>query len=327
MREASFVKQNKDKWLRFESVLNNKIQISPDELSALYIEVTDHLSYAQTFYPKSTTLSYLNSLAVNAHQKIYKTKRESRNRIIYFYTREFPLFFKAYQKELLISFLIFTLFVVIGAFSAATDGDFVRLILGDSYVNMTLDNIKKGDPMAVYKQMEEMEMFLGITINNIRVAIYAFIFGILLGVGTVYIMMNNGVMLGSFQYFFYEQGLFWESVRTIWIHGTIEISVIIVAGCAGLVMGNSILFPKTYTRLQSFVRGAKAGLKILISTIPFFILAGFLEGFVTRQTQMPDWLALLIIGGSLFLILYYYVIYPNIIYQKNQTIKFNKQTL
>jgi uncharacterized membrane protein SpoIIM required for sporulation len=122
--------------------------------------------------------------------------------------------------------------------------------------------------------------------------------------------MRNAIMLGSFQYFFYDQGLLWESARTIWIHGTIEISVIIIAGCAGLVLGNSILFPGTYTRLQSFIRGAKDGLKILLSTVPFFIIAGFLEGFVTRHTEMPDWLALFIILGSLSLILFYYVIYP-----------------
>lgn len=310
MREAAFVKQNKDKWLRFENVLKNNIQISPDELSALYIEITDHLSYAQTFYSKSGTHQYLNNLAILAHQKIYKTKRESRRRFITFYTEEFPLFFRAYHKQLLISFLTFTLFCIIGAFSAATDGDFVRLILGDAYVNMTLDNIEKGDPMAVYKKMGEMEMFLGITINNIKVALNAFVFGIFLSIGTVFILMNNGVMVGSFQYFFYDQGLLWESVRTIWIHGTIEISVIIIAGCAGLAIGNSILFPGTYTRLQSFIRGAKAGLKIIISTIPFFIVAGFLEGFVTRQTQMPDWLAITIIGSSLYLILFYYVFYP-----------------
>lgn len=310
MREAAFVKQNKDKWIRFESVLRNNIQINPDELSGLYIEVTDHLSYAQTFYPKSETLRYLNSLAVLAHNKIYKNKKESRNKLITFYTKEFPLFFYQYHKQLLVAFLSFTLFVAIGAFSAATDGDFVRLILGDGYVNMTISNIEKGDPMAVYKKMGEVEMFLGITVNNIRVALNAFVFGIFLSIGTLYILMRNGIMLGSFQYFFYDYNLFWESVRTIWIHGTIEISVIIVAGCAGLVLGNSILFPGTYTRLQSFVRGAKDGLKIIVSTIPFFIIAGFLEGFVTRHTQMPDWLAILIIGGSLYLILFYYVFYP-----------------
>lgn len=310
MREAAFAKQNKDKWLRFENVLRNNIQMNPDELSALYIEVTDHLSYAQTFYPNSNTLKYLNGLSVLAHQKIYKTKRESRTRFITFYTKEFPLFFSKYHKQLVIAFVVFLLFSVVGAYSAATDGNFVRLILGDGYVNMTLANIEKGDPMAVYKEMGALNMFLGITINNITVALYAFVYGLFLSLGTVFIIMRNAIMLGSFQYFFYEKGLLWESARTIWIHGTIEISVIIIAACAGLVLGNSILFPGTYTRLQSFVRGAKDGLKIMLSTVPFFIIAGSLEGFVTRHTEMPDWLAILIIGSSLFLIVYYYVLYP-----------------
>ena len=310
MREAAFAKQNKDKWLRFENVLRNNIQVPPDELSALYVEITDHLSYAQTFYPKSNTLNYLNGISVLAHQKIYKTKRESRKRFITFYTKEFPLFFAQYQKQLLIAFVTFAVFSIVGAYSAATDGDFVRLILGDGYVNMTLQNIEDGDPMRVYKEMNELNMSLGITINNIRVALMAFAFGLFLSLGTLFIMMRNAIMLGSFQYFFYDQGLLWESARTIWIHGTIEISVIIIAGCAGLVLGNSILFPGTYSRVQSFMRGAKDGVKILISTIPFFIIAGFLEGFVTRHTEMPDWLAIFIIGRSLALILFYYVFYP-----------------
>jgi len=158
--------------------------------------------------------------------------------------------------------------------------------------------------------MNALNMSLGITINNIRVALMAFAFGLFLSLGTLFIIMRNAIMLGSFQYFFYDQGLLWESARTIWIHGTIEISVIIIAGCAGLVLGNSILFPSTYSRVQSFVRGAKDGVKILISTIPFFIIAGFLEGFVTRHTEMPDWLAIFIIGSSLAFIVFYYVIYP-----------------
>ncbi|WP_298312026.1 stage II sporulation protein M [uncultured Aquimarina sp.] len=317
MREAAFVKQNKDKWLKFESVLLNNAQITPDELSSLYIEITDHLSYARTFYPNSQTFSYLNGLASNAHQKIYKTKKEKKNRFYSFWVKEFPLEFYKYQRQLLIAFLISALFTAIGVYSSATDGAFVRSILGDGYVNMTLENIENDDPMAVYKKMEETNMFLGITINNIKVALYCFAFGVMLGIGTIFMLMQNFIMLGSFQYFFYEKGLLWESARTIWIHGTIEISVIIIAGCAGLVVGNSILFPKTYTRLTSFVRGVKAGLKIVISTVPFFIIAGFLEGFVTRHTEMPDWLAIFIILGSLSLILFYYVIYPRQLYKKS----------
>ncbi|NJX17412.1 stage II sporulation protein M, partial [Tamlana crocina] len=103
----------------------------------------------------------------------------------------------------------FMIFVAAGSFSAASDGAFVRSILGDAYINMTLENIANDDPMAVYKKMGEMEMFLGITINNVRVALMAFVFGIFAGLGTLYIVMQNAIMLGSFQYFFYEQGLLW----------------------------------------------------------------------------------------------------------------------
>lgn len=321
MREAAFVKQNKDKWATFESALSNKTKLSPDKLSDLYIEITDHLSYAKTFYAGSNTELYLNSLASAAHQKIYKTKREPKNRIIEFWKTEFPLSFYQYQRELLIAFLVFAFFSLVGAFSSANEGDFVRSILGDGYVNMTLENIEKGDPMAVYKEMGEFNMFLGITINNIRVALMAFAMGILLGIGTLYVMMRNGIMLGSFQYFFYDEGLLWESARTIWIHGTIEISVIIIAGCAGLVLANGMLFPGTYTRLESFRRGVKDGLKIMLSTVPFFIVAGFLEGFVTRHTEMPDLLAILIILASLALILFYYVIYPRQLYKRKMKTK------
>lgn len=318
MREAAFVKQNKDKWLEFENILTNNTLIDPDLLSDLYIEVTDHLSYAKTFYANSNTERYLNQLASKAHQSIYKTKKEPKNRLITFFTTEFPTLFYQHHRELLICFLTFTLFVVVGAFSAATDGDFVRSFLGDGYINMTLNNIEKGDPMGVYKQQGEFHMFLGITLKNIKVALMAFGYGILLGIGTLYIMMQNGIMLGSFQYFFYEQGLLWESARTIWIHGTIEISVIIIAGCAGLVMGNGILFTGTLPRLESFKRGVINGLKILMSTIPFFIIAGFLEGFVTRHTEMPDWLAITIIISSLALIVFYYVIYPIQLHRKSK---------
>lgn len=140
MREAAFLKKNKDKWLLFEAVLDGKKDIEPDKLSDLYLEITDDLSYASSFYPKSNTSLFLNALAVKAHQKIYKSKKESKNKFISFFKTECPLLFYNYQKQLAIAFLVFVLFTIAGAYSASQDGDFVRLILGDSYVNETLEN-------------------------------------------------------------------------------------------------------------------------------------------------------------------------------------------
>jgi uncharacterized membrane protein SpoIIM required for sporulation len=75
-------------------------------------------------------------------------------------------------------------------------------------------------------------------------------------------------------------------------------------------MGNSILFPGTYSRTDSFRRGARDGLKLAIGLVPIFVVAGFLESFVTRHTEMPTLMSLLIIGSSLGFILWYFVVYP-----------------
>ncbi|RZN83255.1 MAG: stage II sporulation protein M [Winogradskyella sp.] len=310
MREASFVKQNKEKWIVFEKALDNNVKINPDDLASYYIQLTNDLAYAQTYYPESKTLLYLNSLASQAHQKIYITKKESKNKIISFWRDEFPLFFRQYHKTLLHTFLIFMAAVIIGAVSTLNDDSFVRLILGDGYVNMTIENIENGEPMAVYKSGSNIGSFLGITINNIRVAIIAFAFGVFFSVGTIYVLFSNGIMLGAFITFFYNYGIL-EKTSTVWLHGTIEISVIVIAGCAGIVMGNSFLFPKTYSRRVAFIKGAKDGLKIVVSTIPFFIIAGFIEGFITRYGEQMPWpVAYGIILLSLFIIIYYYVVYP-----------------
>lgn len=316
MREVTFLKKNAEKWKEVESFLSSKDKINPDKLADLFIELTDDLSYSRTFYPNSKTTQYLNSLTAKVHQSIYKSKKERKERFIQFWKYEAPLLFYKHRMKILIAFSIFFLSMLIGVVSSAGDSGFVRLIMGDSYVNMTLENIDKGDPLAVYKQMNGVDMFLGITFNNIRVSFIAFMFGLLISFGSAWILMSNGIMLGAFQYFFHIHDLLFESVLVIWIHGTLEISSIIIAGAAGLVLGNSILFPGTYSRRQSFMIGSKEGLKMIVSLIPIFITAGFLESFVTRHTGMPVFLSLTIILGSLAFVIWYFIIYPIKIYNK-----------
>ncbi|GAL63003.1 stage II sporulation protein M [Algibacter lectus] len=317
MREVAFIKQNKEKWLDFEKAIFGKTLKNPDELASLYIHLVNDLSYAQTYYPKSKTILYLNNLAAKAFQKIYKTKREDSNRFIQFWKIEVPLIVYQSRRYVLYAFAIFLTFVAIGVLSAAFDDSFVRLILGDHYVNMTLENIEKGDPVAVYKSGSNWGSFIGITLNNLYVGIKSFIFGVFGGLGTGYVLLQNGIMLGAFQFMFQKHGVLWESVRGIWIHGAMEIFAIVIEGAAGLLLGASILFPKTYSRVTSFKRGMKDGVKILISTFPFTIAAGFLEGFVTRYSNiMPNWLSVGIILITLGIISFYYLVYPFIVNKK-----------
>ena len=317
MREVAFIKQNKEKWLDFEQAIFGKAKKNPDELAGLYIHLVNDLSYAQTYYPKSKTVVYLNHLASVTYQKIYKTKREESNRLVYFFKTEAPLVVYQYRRYVLYAFILFFLFVGIGVLSAAGDDTFVRLILGDEYVNMTLENIAKGNPVAVYKSESNWGSAIGITANNLYVGLKSFVFGIFAGLGTLLVLLYNCIMLGSFQYFFYEQGVIWESVRGIWIHGAMEIFAIVIEAAAGFILGASILFPKTYSRLASLKTGFKNGLKIVVSTIPFTIAAGILEGFVTRYSpDMHIALNIFIILFTLALISFYYLVYPFIVHKK-----------
>ena len=305
MREAAFVKRNTEKWADIE---RNPTK-DPDELTARYVELTDDLSYARTFYPESNVTRYLNGLAADMHRGLMQNKREDRGRFVSFWTQELPMLFYHSQRTLTVSAVFFLVACGIGWISAANDPTFVRLILGDDYVNMTLENIKKGNPLGVYGSMDQGSMFFQITLNNIGVALRAFVAGVVASVGTLIMLFYNGVMLGAFQAFFHEQGLLTASILKIWIHGTLEISAIVIAGAAGLTMGNSLLFPGTLPRLESFKRGAKQGLKIVIGLVPIFIMAGFLESFVTRLT-LPSVVSILIISLSATFIGWYFIVYP-----------------
>ena len=229
MKEVTFIRRNIEKWKETEKVVEKADKFNPDRLADAYTELTADLAFAQTHYPSSRITIYLNNLAFALHNVIYRNKREKWTRIITFWTQEVPQTMHDARKELLVSFLIFAASVVIGIISAWNDPNFVRLILGNGYVDMTLENIANGEPMAVYNGSEEMPMF----------------------------------------------------------------------------------FPGTYSRTASFRRGAKRGLKIVVGTVPVFIMAGFIEGFLTRHTEFPTVLRLGIILLSLAFIIFYYIYLPN----------------
>ncbi|MEP7256925.1 MAG: stage II sporulation protein M [Flavitalea sp.] len=306
MREGLFIKKNIEKWKGYQY----ETSADPDEMAQEFTELVNDLGYAKTFYPHSKVTLYLNGLASKIYLGIYKNKKEEKSRIFRFWKTELPLVVRKHHRELLYAFLLFTCFAVMAAFSTAQDQSFVRGILGDGYMEMTEQNIAKGDPFGVYKNAGQVQMFLSIALNNIKVAFMVFIGGLLVNIGAIWMLFDNGMMLGAFQTFFFIKGLGWESILVVWIHGTLEISAIIISGGAGFIMGNSILFPKTYNRLDSLKRGAKDGIKLMIGLTPVFIVAAFLEGFITRYSTMPKPVSITILAASLSFIIWYFIVYP-----------------
>lgn len=309
MKETHFIAQNKEKWAAYEEMLRQN-QRNPERLNELFIQITDDLSYARTFYPNRSVRLYLNGMAQRIFHNVYRGKRFPARQIALFWTDETPRLYWEERRAVWLAFGVFVLAFAIGVASSRIDPDFARVILGDGYIDMTEENIANGDPMAVYKQHDPMGMSAGIAANNLFVALRTAIFGVLASVGTLFILLYNGIMVGAFQYFFIEKGLFWESFLTIWIHGTLEIGAIVLAGASGLVMGRGLLFPGTYTRAQAFQISMRKGLKMFIALTPIILLAAFFEGFLTRFTETPDVIRALFIGLSLFFMLGYFVWLP-----------------
>lgn len=319
MREPAFLRQNREKWQEYERLLleSDGNQADPDRLATLYIQLTDDLAYARTFYPKSQTVRYLNSLAARTHLALYNNQQTEGNRFLTFWTTELPLIFATSTRQLWTSFGFFSFIFLIGLFTAIDQSGFVNAVLGDGYVDMTIRNIENGDPMGVYKDSPSFPMFLEIAVNNIKVSFIAFAAGILLTAGTFYVLFNNGLMLGAFFGLFYQYGDLKEALPVIYIHGTLELSAIVIAGAAGVKLGNSVLFPGTMSRMDSLKKQAREGMKIIIGLIPVFLMAAWLEGYVTRLTEWSLLAKAIVILLSLGFVIWYYLLYPQEVKRRN----------
>ena len=331
MRETLFIKKNKDKW----EELDVEQTSDPDELNHRYTQVLDDLAYAQTFYPRSKTAQYLNEKAVKFYNKIYSKRREKLSTLFRFFHTDLPLAIRQTHKQLLYGFCFFVVFFLIGVLSAKYENGFLSVFVGDWYVEMTKHNIQTGDPFGVYRDENYFLMFLRIAINNIFITIVlVYATGALFGVGTLYMLMRTGIMVGSFQYFFFEYSLGMESILVIWIHGTLEIGAVVIAGGAGLALGNSVLFPGTYKRMLSLQRGAVKSSKILVMTIFMLLLAAWLESYITHLSSnnfitsndpdlvreskdaIPQWVSASILAASALFIAWYFVVYPRLVANK-----------
>ncbi|MBC7627490.1 stage II sporulation protein M [Ferruginibacter sp.] len=329
MREGMFIKKNVDKWNTYQHSKTN----DPDETAERFITLVDDLSYAKTFYPNSKLTRWINGIAADIYQSIYRNKKEKYNRVFTFWKYELPLLFKKYHKILLFTFLVFLLFVLIGVFGSIKDESFIRGVLSDSYVDATEDNIAKGDPFGIYKSDNPFTMFVYIAMNNSFVALMMVTGGLLTGVGTLYLMWQNGLMLGCFQYMFFAKGLGLKSVMVIWVHGTLEILAFVIASTAGFIIAQGILFPGTFSRTASFKSSVKDALKVMIILVPVFIIAAFFESYVTHLMSntfdkednfgLPVWVSGIILLLSLSFIVWYFVIYPIRLHNKNEALQKN----
>jgi len=147
-------------------------------------------------------------------------------------------------------------------------------------------------------------------INNIRVSFLMFAAGIFCGIPCLYLLAENSVMVGIFDQYFTAKGFGIDFFLVVFIHGTLELTAIIIAGAAGLILGKSFLFPGTIKRMTAFKQGAKDGVKIMIGLVPVFALAAFFEGFITRLYNDISIFTTIIFALSVLFVIWYFIVYP-----------------
>lgn len=316
MRESVFIKQNIARWRDYQRRLENPSGEAPDTLAQMYTELTSDLAFSRTHFPDATITSMLNAMTLKLHNEIYSGHHEKWSRLLTFWTREVPQAVYDNRKSMLAALAVFVFFLCVGIASLFDDPDFARLILGDYYVDMTIENIKNGVPTDVYSHGEEAESFFAIMLNNLKVDAVCVSMGIFTPFATSLILMYNAIMVGAFTFFFFQYGVFGEALLAIMQHGTLEISTMVLGGGAGFVMGSGWLFPGTYSRMMSFRRKAKEALKIAVSVFPVTIVAAFIEGYLTRHTEYPLAFRVMVIVLSAAFIIYYYVVLPYLVGHK-----------
>ncbi|MBU5444629.1 stage II sporulation protein M [Paenibacillus sp. MSJ-34] len=279
-----FIREHKRLWSELDGLLSRferrkrSVQAAQiDRLTQLYKTASAHLAYAQTYYPNDEIGLYLNQLVSRAHHALHAEQWKTSNRLGDFFKRRFTGYILERRWFVLLALLLFGVGALSGFIAVWQDPSHLHAVIPAEIA----DRI---DPHRVGEGHEDLQSAIvssSIMTNNIRVAILAFASGITFGALTVYVLVYNGLLLGALAAVFWQSGqsyVFWAYILP---HGIIELTAIFIAGGAGLYMGYRMINPGPYTRKYMFLRSVKESALLLVGTIPLFVIAGIIEGYIT----------------------------------------------
>jgi uncharacterized membrane protein SpoIIM required for sporulation len=304
-RLGSFVQKNQSRWTRLEELIHQfrRRSLSKrelDELGFLYRKVAGHLAYAQTYFPQHDVTRRLNELTLKAHNLIYGSVKKRRfPKLIRFFARDFPLLFHERIPFFLIAFSLFAVGALLAFFLTLGDPRHASLFLP---LGMAENIDPKAGPSGEWNHSVVSSQIM---VNNIQVAFLCFAFGALLGVGTVWMLLYNGMLIGALAALFHRAGESYAFWAHIWPHGVTELTAIFIAGGAGLSLAYSLFVPGELTRGESFKREGKVTIQLMMGVIPLFVFAALIEGFLT-PAPWPPWTKYLLALSTLILLFFYF---------------------
>ncbi len=279
---AEFIEKKQQSWNELEELLNNSRNANAKELNRLgylYRRVTSDLAVARRDFPQDRCVIYLNDLASRAHSKVYQTSPFKRGSFFEFLRYGFPTVFRENIYFIGAAFLMFAMAYTGAYMSALRTPEFAESLVPDGYVT----HIKElGQDDWNDTSVEFRNIFAAFVMtNNIQVAFKAFAWGIMFMVGTVYILVFNGLYLGAIAGLCHVNGVGFQLLSFVSPHGYIELTTIFIAGGAGMKLGYSLISPSTLTRKQTLVNAAKVAIKLIGGCVVLLVIAGLIEGFVS----------------------------------------------
>ncbi|MBY0120464.1 stage II sporulation protein M [Bacillus sp. S/N-304-OC-R1] len=284
MNVKQFIKQHREDWKQLEiltvTMHKRKSAISGEDINKfhrLYQKAAQNLSYSQTYFPDEEVTHYLNAIVSKSHNLLYKSQTTSSKQISYFFKTKFISLLLEQWKFIIGAMILFTIGAVGSFLSVANDPLNIYSILpSEISQSVNPENLGSSDGAV-----DSSLMSASIMTNNIKVAILAFAGGVTFGILTVYLLIYNGIIVGSLAALFWHHGMSYEFWAYIVPHGMIELTAIFIAGGAGLLMGYKLFVPGNNSRLFQLKKGAKRSVQLLLGTIPLFVIAGIIEGFIT----------------------------------------------
>lgn len=245
------------------------------ELGLLYRQVASDLSSVREDPMSRRLTDYLNQLLGRAHNLIYMGRRPQPRGILRFYQHTFPQVFRATFNYTLAAFCLFLLGTLWGFLACLGQPSFQRFFLGGPMADTIERRVMWTHSIVTIKPLASS----GIMTNNLMVSFATFALGIAGGLGTIYMMATNGLLLGVIAAACWQAAMSAELWSFVAPHGVLELPAIFIAGGAGLLLARGVLFPGLMTRRDALVYYGGQGVRLVLGIIPALVVAGIIEGF------------------------------------------------
>ncbi len=294
MLAEDFALKRQADWIALDDLIKasqgSVAKLTPSDVETfgrLYRSVTSDLALAQREFPQEKITRYLNQLVSQAHTMLYQPDAPTVKRIINFLTTGFPRLFRETLPFFLVSAAFFILPAIASGIVVANDPDMARNLFGPEVEVWVEDVVATQDQWAEIPVSERPMASTFIMSNNIRVSFLAFAAGILGCIFTLLLLVYNGMLIGVVTGLTHSVDFSFELWTFVIGHGVIELTVIFIAGGAGLILGWAVLRPGLLSRKDAVIAASQKAVRLIVMAVPLLMIAGAIEGFISPAETIP----------------------------------------